>query len=404
MIGATSRANYLLKWEAIRAFRAEGFASYDLWGIATGGIAQFKEGFGGRQVDYVGARDLPLRPAQDAALRLAAPRLRRRPARPPAPLRPPAGRQRRLGSRRVPTPNPYLDDSPAPDRLSGGVRMIPIQTPQGRVQGLDQARRQQPAHQAALPARRPGRDARVLRAVRQLPARGRHRVLLLRPARLVVQRPARRPGLWDLPRFVDEVEQVRVALGLDAATSTCSANRGAASSPWSTRCITRSAQGPGHLEHGVELPGLQRLRQQRADAGDGPGRARRDQGHGGARRHRQPALHGAAHGAALRPPRPAHAGRRVAGSGQARHGPHQPGHLREDAGPQRAGPERHARELGPHRRPAHDRGADAGHRRPPRHDGSGVHGDDGGAAAQRPLPRLSRTAATWRCSTTRRPT
>jgi peptidoglycan pentaglycine glycine transferase (the first glycine) len=71
--GADSRANYLLKWEAIRAFRADGFASYDLWGIATGGIRQFKEGFGGRQADYVGARDLPLRPAQDAALRLLLP-------------------------------------------------------------------------------------------------------------------------------------------------------------------------------------------------------------------------------------------------------------------------------------------------------------------------------------------
>jgi lipid II:glycine glycyltransferase (peptidoglycan interpeptide bridge formation enzyme) len=71
--GAESRANYLLKWEAIRAFRADGFASYDLWGIATGGIAQFKEGFGGRQVDYVGARDLPLRPIQDAALRVLLP-------------------------------------------------------------------------------------------------------------------------------------------------------------------------------------------------------------------------------------------------------------------------------------------------------------------------------------------
>jgi lipid II:glycine glycyltransferase (peptidoglycan interpeptide bridge formation enzyme) len=71
--GADSRANYLLKWEAIRAFRAEGFAAYDLWGIATGGIAHFKEGFGGRQVDYVGARDLPLRPAQDAALRILLP-------------------------------------------------------------------------------------------------------------------------------------------------------------------------------------------------------------------------------------------------------------------------------------------------------------------------------------------
>ncbi|MEP7040136.1 MAG: peptidoglycan bridge formation glycyltransferase FemA/FemB family protein [Chloroflexota bacterium] len=71
--GAASHANYLLKWEAIRAFKADGFATYDLWGIATGGIAQFKEGFGGAQIDYIGARDLPLRGVQDAALRVILP-------------------------------------------------------------------------------------------------------------------------------------------------------------------------------------------------------------------------------------------------------------------------------------------------------------------------------------------
>lgn len=69
-LGAASRANYLLKWDAIRAFRLERFGVYDLWGLATGGIAQFKEGFGGREVTYVGARDLPLHATQDAALRL----------------------------------------------------------------------------------------------------------------------------------------------------------------------------------------------------------------------------------------------------------------------------------------------------------------------------------------------
>lgn len=71
--GAESRANYLLKWASIVGFKQDGFATYDMWGLATGGIARFKEGFGGRQVDYVGARDLPLRPAEDAALRLLLP-------------------------------------------------------------------------------------------------------------------------------------------------------------------------------------------------------------------------------------------------------------------------------------------------------------------------------------------
>jgi lipid II:glycine glycyltransferase (peptidoglycan interpeptide bridge formation enzyme) len=56
--GAESRANYLLKWEAMRRSRAEGAVSYDMWGMVTPGIARFKEGFGGREVHYIGAWDL----------------------------------------------------------------------------------------------------------------------------------------------------------------------------------------------------------------------------------------------------------------------------------------------------------------------------------------------------------
>jgi lipid II:glycine glycyltransferase (peptidoglycan interpeptide bridge formation enzyme) len=60
--GAESRANYLLKWEAIRSSKERGATSYDLWGLATGGIAHFKTGFGGREVHYIGAWDLVLDP------------------------------------------------------------------------------------------------------------------------------------------------------------------------------------------------------------------------------------------------------------------------------------------------------------------------------------------------------
>jgi peptidoglycan pentaglycine glycine transferase (the first glycine) len=58
--GAEGRANYLLKWEAIRSSKERGAASYDLWGLATAGIAHFKIGFGGREVRYIGAWDLVL--------------------------------------------------------------------------------------------------------------------------------------------------------------------------------------------------------------------------------------------------------------------------------------------------------------------------------------------------------
>ena len=60
--GGESRANYLLKWEAIRTSREQGATSYDLWGLATGGIAHFKTGFGGREHHYIGAWDLVLDP------------------------------------------------------------------------------------------------------------------------------------------------------------------------------------------------------------------------------------------------------------------------------------------------------------------------------------------------------
>jgi peptidoglycan pentaglycine glycine transferase (the first glycine) len=65
--GGETRANYLLKWEAIRSSRAAGASSYDLWGLATGGIAHFKTGFGGREVRYIGAWDLVLDPLGRAA-------------------------------------------------------------------------------------------------------------------------------------------------------------------------------------------------------------------------------------------------------------------------------------------------------------------------------------------------
>jgi lipid II:glycine glycyltransferase (peptidoglycan interpeptide bridge formation enzyme) len=71
--GAEARANYLLKWTAIVDLAREGFRVYDMWGLATGGIRQFKEGFGGTEIQYVGARDLPLRGPMDAALQVAIP-------------------------------------------------------------------------------------------------------------------------------------------------------------------------------------------------------------------------------------------------------------------------------------------------------------------------------------------
>jgi lipid II:glycine glycyltransferase (peptidoglycan interpeptide bridge formation enzyme) len=42
---------------------AEGAESYDMWGLSHEGIEQFKSGFGGREIRYVGAWDLVIDPA-----------------------------------------------------------------------------------------------------------------------------------------------------------------------------------------------------------------------------------------------------------------------------------------------------------------------------------------------------
>jgi len=69
--GGADRANYLVKWEAIRSSRAAGATSYDMWGLVHPGIRQFKAGFGGREVELIGAFDLPLDRFGWATYRLA---------------------------------------------------------------------------------------------------------------------------------------------------------------------------------------------------------------------------------------------------------------------------------------------------------------------------------------------
>jgi peptidoglycan pentaglycine glycine transferase (the first glycine) len=68
---ADSRANYLLKWEAIRSSREAGFGVYDMWGLAHPGIEHFKAGFGGREVRYIGAWELIVQPQVRLAVGLA---------------------------------------------------------------------------------------------------------------------------------------------------------------------------------------------------------------------------------------------------------------------------------------------------------------------------------------------
>lgn len=60
--GKNLMAPHLLQWEAIKKAKELGYKYYDFWGIEDRypGVARFKRGFGGFEVDYAGAWDLPI--------------------------------------------------------------------------------------------------------------------------------------------------------------------------------------------------------------------------------------------------------------------------------------------------------------------------------------------------------
>jgi peptidoglycan pentaglycine glycine transferase (the first glycine) len=55
--------NYLIQWQAIKDAKSAGMKIYDFWGIDEEkwpGITRFKKGFGGEEVEFMGARDYVL--------------------------------------------------------------------------------------------------------------------------------------------------------------------------------------------------------------------------------------------------------------------------------------------------------------------------------------------------------
>ena len=60
--GGKERSGHFFEWEAIIRSKAAGASFFDMWGRSTKGIAHFKQGFGGRVVEYGGAWDLVANP------------------------------------------------------------------------------------------------------------------------------------------------------------------------------------------------------------------------------------------------------------------------------------------------------------------------------------------------------
>jgi len=108
----------------------------------------------------------------------------------------------------------YLDSSGRPDRVSGGVQMIPVETPKGRFRVWTKRVGNSPRVKLLLLHGGPGLTHEYLEPCDSwLPAAGVEYYYYDQLGSHYSDQPDD-PDLWEIDRFVDEVEQVRTALGL----------------------------------------------------------------------------------------------------------------------------------------------------------------------------------------------
>ena len=111
-------------------------------------------------------------------------------------------------------PANYLDSSGRDDVLAGGVKMIPIKTPKGTFKVWTKRIGNNPTTKVLLLHGGPGVTHEYLEAFDSyFPAAGIEYYYYDQLGSYYSDQPEE-PELWDLPRFVEEVEQVRTALGL----------------------------------------------------------------------------------------------------------------------------------------------------------------------------------------------
>ncbi len=115
----------------------------------------------------------------------------------------------------LPTAESYLDNTGRDDLLSGGVKMIPIETPKGTFKVWTKRTGNSPTMKLLLLHGGPGATHEYFEVFDSyLPAAGIEYYYYDQLGSFYSDQPDD-PDLWDIPRFVDEVEQVRQALGLD---------------------------------------------------------------------------------------------------------------------------------------------------------------------------------------------
>jgi proline iminopeptidase len=110
----------------------------------------------------------------------------------------------------------YFDNTGREDALSGGVRMIPIETPAGTFNVWTRRVGNNPTIKVLLLHGGPGATHEYLQAFDSyFPGAGIEYYYYDQLGSAFSDQPED-PALWKIPRFVDEVEQVRQALGLNA--------------------------------------------------------------------------------------------------------------------------------------------------------------------------------------------
>ena len=117
----------------------------------------------------------------------------------------------------TPTASAYLDASGRDDVLAGGVKLIPIQTPKGTFRVWTKRTGNNPKVKVLLLHGGPGATHEYFEAFDSyFPGAGIEYYFYDQLGSAYSDQPDD-PSLWDLPRFVEEVEQVRQALHLDSS-------------------------------------------------------------------------------------------------------------------------------------------------------------------------------------------
>lgn len=113
------------------------------------------------------------------------------------------------------TINSYLDFSDRSDQYEGGIRMIPIQTPSGEFKVWTKRVGNNPTMKVLLLHGGPGMTHELYSCFDGFfPSEGIEYIYYDQLGSYYSEQPEDQ-SLWTIDRFVDEVEQVRVALGLD---------------------------------------------------------------------------------------------------------------------------------------------------------------------------------------------